>query len=47
MIVIGSYLLFGLVACTRPFCDNVFFRLGIGRKGKGDAGKGGALKGVR
>ena len=33
---VGSYLLFGLIAGTRPLCDDVFFRLGISRKRKRD-----------
>lgn len=37
------YLLFCLITGTRPLCDDVFFRFGVGRKGKGDTRKGGAL----
>jgi hypothetical protein len=41
-----TYLLLGLVARARPFCDDIFFGFGIGRKGKGDAGESGSLQTV-
>ena len=44
--VSGAYLLLGLVARARPLGDDVFFGLGVCRKGKGDAGEGGALEAV-
>lgn len=37
------YLLLGLITRTRPLGDDVFLGLGIGRKGKGNAGKGSTL----
>ncbi len=34
------YLLFGLVSCTWPLCDDVFLSLGVGSEGEGYARKG-------
>lgn len=37
------YLLLGLISCTRPFCNNVLLRLGVGRECECDTRKGGSL----
>jgi preprotein translocase subunit Sec63 len=39
----NAYLLFGLVACARPFCYDVLLGFGVCGKGKGYAGKGCSL----